>query len=765
MANFLIAAFFSEGTELSAAPAHDRKYLRVLFQPRPTGGNKGIRFIGRVAFEWTSGPDKGKTIRHIVAFPEPVFLEVKNGKLFVTNEDGESYEFGVKTRIAPLFRMPRHEILRRIMDASGIQDHDFWRADEAYLKWKRHGARKADKPKPWKGGELDAFRGDGQNFCCLVEAFEHAARGLRTWKDIDEQVIPLLRDTPGFEHARIPDDESFAIMMEQLQDREERPSDSLPPLPPELEEPTAYDDDDPWLTASADQENFLGYDLSNDESFWLSQVAEDGSLPSPKDKALAEKLKKKGLVDVYERPKTRRDTSLNQVYFVTYRGDAAQRAYQTYRARWAKTDASVVSGNALTRIEASGWAKLTEDQKLNLLAAVFTAIGLDEWEETADDELPEGAGADDVLDLFRTRLSNDYMVDKYIPWLVNKIKKEGDYSTSIGTLIRSFRAICIWASETNTDIGKVSLEEALEKAERYIPRAAKKALEDSDANPVVYRFADGYKVVQLKTDEALKLEGDRMKHCVGTYCGKVKEGTSVIYSLRSPKGDPEKDVTLEYAPNVKRFTQMFGPGNRKPKPEQQKYLIEFIEAKFPYDKIGLLLAGKPAKDIDLRGADLRYANLTGANLGGANLYGADLRYAILRYAILTGANLYGADLRGANLYGANLYGADLRSADLGGANLEGANLEGADLSGADLRSANLEGADLSGADLEGAILTGANLRGANLRGANLRGAYLRSANLTGANLEGANLTGANLEKIIYNDKTIWPEGFTPPQSE
>ena len=337
MSTFLVAALFiEEGTELSAAPAHERKYLKVLFQPRPTGGNKGIRYVGRVAFEWLSGPDKGKVVRHIVAFPEPAYLEVHGGKLFVTPDDGDAYEFGVKTRIAPLFRMPRHEILRQIMDASNIDDHDFSRADRAYLDWKSKGAKKADKPRPWVGGELDAFRGDGHKFCCLIEAFEHAARGLRTWKDIDERVIPLLRDTPGFENARIPDDEAFAIMMEQVQDREERPSDHLPPLPPELEEPMAYEeDDDLWLTASVDQEDFLGYDLSNEETFWLSQVAEDGSLPSPKDKAIAERLKKKGLVDVYEHPKMRRDKSLDQVYYVTYRGDAAQRAYQQYRARWA----------------------------------------------------------------------------------------------------------------------------------------------------------------------------------------------------------------------------------------------------------------------------------------------------------------------------------------------------------------------------------------------------------------------------------------------
>ena len=332
MPTFLVAALFLEGTELSAAPAYERKYLKVMFQPRPTGGNKGIRYVGRVAFEWLAGPDKGKVIRHIVTFPEPAFLKIVDGKMFVTTDDGDTYEFGVKTRVAPLFRLPRHEILRQIMDASAIEDHDFSRADQAYLNWKSKGSRKADKPRPWVGGELDALQGDGHKFCCLVEAFEHAARGLRTWKDIDESVIPLLRRTSGFESARIPDDEAFAIMMDQVQDREERPSDHLQQY---HEEPMVYEDDDHWFSASVDQADLLGYDLSNEETFWLSQVAEDGSLPSPKDKAIAKRLRNKGLVDVYEHPKMRRDDALDQIYYVTHRGDAAQRAYQQYRARWA----------------------------------------------------------------------------------------------------------------------------------------------------------------------------------------------------------------------------------------------------------------------------------------------------------------------------------------------------------------------------------------------------------------------------------------------
>ena len=91
---------------------------------------------------------------------------------------------------------------------------------------------------------------------------------------------------------------------------------------------------------------------------------------------------------------------------------------------------------------------------------------------------------------------------------------------------------------------------------------------------------------------------------------------------------------------------------------------------------------------------------------------------------------------------------DLKDADLRGADLEGAGLEGANLECANLSEANLSEANLWYADLEYA----------NLRGANLRGADLEDADLTGANLRGANLTGA-----LYNDETIFPEGFDPEQ--
>lgn len=103
----------------------------------------------------------------------------------------------------------RDEAYQAILNASGIDDHDFAKADAAYRKWKAgKGKRGRPRPPPWEGGQLDAFEGDlrrGKHFSSLLEAFEHATRGARTWRDL-EPALALLRDVKGFKKARFPDE-------------------------------------------------------------------------------------------------------------------------------------------------------------------------------------------------------------------------------------------------------------------------------------------------------------------------------------------------------------------------------------------------------------------------------------------------------------------------------------------------------------------------------------------------------------------------------
>ncbi|NUW42749.1 pentapeptide repeat-containing protein [Nonomuraea rhodomycinica] len=125
-------------------------------------------------------------------------------------------------------------------------------------------------------------------------------------------------------------------------------------------------------------------------------------------------------------------------------------------------------------------------------------------------------------------------------------------------------------------------------------------------------------------------------------------------------------------------------------------------------------------------------------------------------ADLASARLGDVDLHFSDLTEASLVGADLTRADLTGARLTRAILADAVLYQADLRDAVLTGAVAEGVDLRGTDLSRADLRNANLRGARLDYSDLR-----GATLSGAVLTGAALRRVVFDESTVWPEGFDP----
>jgi uncharacterized protein YjbI with pentapeptide repeats len=190
-----------------------------------------------------------------------------------------------------------------------------------------------------------------------------------------------------------------------------------------------------------------------------------------------------------------------------------------------------------------------------------------------------------------------------------------------------------------------------------------------------------------------------------------------------------------------------GPGDARPRPatDVQAALTVVGRREMAYDTDAPIALSHTA----LAGATLTGAHLERALLSGANLEGADLFKAHLGAADLEGASLRSAGLLLANLNDTVLWGANLE-----GARLYGANLEGAALKGANLKNAGLTGANLKDAGLHGAVLSGADLTGGSLEGAGLEG-----ANLEGANLQGANLRGAVLLNALYDEATIWPDGF------
>lgn len=127
------------------------------------------------------------------------------------------------------------------------------------------------------------------------------------------------------------------------------------------------------------------------------------------------------------------------------------------------------------------------------------------------------------------------------------------------------------------------------------------------------------------------------------------------------------------------------------------------------------------------------------------------------------------------LLGACLMDLDLRQAVFSGLILEGAHFEDSNLEGADFTNADLYWASFFQANLSHAILRNTNLRGTVLECAILRNACLDGADLgidnvggstcvNGADFTGVDLRHANLRGAVYNQNTVFPDGFVPAQA-
>lgn len=81
-------------------------------------------------------------------------------------------------------------------------------------------------------------------------------------------------------------------------------------------------------------------------------------------------------------------------------------------------------------------------------------------------------------------------------------------------------------------------------------------------------------------------------------------------------------------------------------------------------------------------------------------------------------------------------------------------------------NAHLNNAILTNSDFSFSKLSGACLIKTDARNANFFQADLFSSNFTGADLRGANLLEAHriedatFSEVLYDKKTMWPEGFT-----
>ena len=88
-----------------------------------------------------------------------------------------------------------------------------------------------------------------------------------------------------------------------------------------------------------------------------------------------------------------------------------------------------------------------------------------------------------------------------------------------------------------------------------------------------YKTTNNYVVVAPKCTDDLKLEGDRLNHCVASYIKRVIDGECLIYFLR--RKEEESLITFEVRNN--RIVQVKGLHNRKPNDSEINALKEFAK--------------------------------------------------------------------------------------------------------------------------------------------------------------------------------------------
>lgn len=162
----------------------------------------------------------------------------------------------------------------------------------------------------------------------------------------------------------------------------------------------------------------------------------------------------------------------------------------------------------------------------------------------------------------------------------------------------SLRPVADFISQTNPPLS--SWGELVKGSDQWHKELAQEAKsqktemsEAEDAN-IVYKYADGWYVLNLTTSQECTEEGAAMGHCVGGYGKDVEEGKTQILSLRDPKNRPH--VTIEVRDG--KVMQVYGKANAIP----IKYLDkvkEFLGWAYPKDSMTKLYSVAGDKTVSL----------------------------------------------------------------------------------------------------------------------------------------------------------------------
>jgi len=149
-----------------------------------------------------------------------------------------------------------------------------------------------------------------------------------------------------------------------------------------------------------------------------------------------------------------------------------------------------------------------------------------------------------------------------------------------------------WIARTNPDIASYSPEQAIQASDEWHQMMAYKgegvSYEATSKANIAYGPEwrnpewNGWTIQEVTSENDLTVEGNKMNHCVGSYCEDVARGDSTIFSLRDPSNNPHVTIEIEgenssYNPGT--IKQIQGKSNSEPKNEYKSMIKEWISSK------------------------------------------------------------------------------------------------------------------------------------------------------------------------------------------
>ena len=166
---------------------------------------------------------------------------------------------------------------------------------------------------------------------------------------------------------------------------------------------------------------------------------------------------------------------------------------------------------------------------------------------------------------------------------INGRQDFGDRYYSFREFIREQQQFADWMQAERIRIENFTPEQAMQASDRWHEEQAEhgEGMVYDQVNPslIVYgpkwqnKELEGWTIQNVVSENDLKVEGNRMGHCVGSYCDNVKSGRSIIYSLRDPTNKPHVTIETNKDGSVQ---QIQGKGNAEPIDDYKVMIKEWV---------------------------------------------------------------------------------------------------------------------------------------------------------------------------------------------